>query len=271
MYRNSCFESPDLQTHAFPFRGAVYGPFCVSGAPSRSNRAFLPTAVPAVLHASSSEDTNPHTDGGGDSATVSPGWEIAGSSGFCGETLAARPVQAALNRLLCSIPRRPAKRRLLSAFCTADLRALCAATAPFSFLVFALFESHSNASQFPQAHSANDASGILLPSTLRRVVGIIRAARTGRCFAGCSARLRFSRSRRCARKSRNRTAIADIFKRSATSCVEYCRTSRNRQTCRSSGASWAIASAINLRISLRAKRSAAFLVIRSAPRYNPDA
>jgi len=79
--------------------------------------------VPAVLHAISSEGTNLVTDGDVDSATVSPGWEIAGSSGFCEETLAAGPVQAVLNRLLCSIPRRPAKRRLLPAFCAAVLRA----------------------------------------------------------------------------------------------------------------------------------------------------
>src|SRR5882672_876514 len=93
--------------------------------------------------------------------------------------------------------------------------------------------------QSPHAHSANAPSGILgsrfRPASRTRTCATV--AWVCRSFLGCSATLNLSRSLRCARNSRSRTAIAEIPTRSAVSCVEYCKTSRSRQTCRSSGAS----------------------------------
>ncbi len=93
--------------------------------------------------------------------------------------------------------------------------------------------------QSPHAHSANAPSGIfgsrLRPASRARTCAT--DAWACRSFFGCSATLNLSRSLRCARNSRSRTAIAEIPTRSAVSCVEYCKTSRSRQTCRSSGAS----------------------------------
>src|SRR5215472_5330257 len=59
----------------------------------------------------------------------------------------------------------------------------------------------------------------------------------------------FSLSLRRARNRRSRTVREDTPKRSATSCVEYSKTSRSRHTYRSSGASCRMESAMRLRIS----------------------
>src|SRR5207247_383955 len=112
--------------------------------------------------------------------------------------------------------------------------------------------------QSPQEHSANAGKEILcsrLRSSQRRAFCMDAAAREIRGFEGCSAMLSFSRSLRCARKSLRRTAIAEILRRAATSYVEYCSTSLSKHTFRRSGGSCRIASAMNARISRRAKRS----------------
>src|SRR6267143_1739653 len=96
--------------------------------------------------------------------------------------------------------------------------------------------------QSPQ-HSASVPSGTLsLRSSPRRAICFAAVERACRCFAGCSDTFSISRNLRCARKSRNLTAIAEIPSRSATSCVEYCKTSRSKHTCRRSGASCVITS-----------------------------